>query len=339
MKSDKLGITGYKNKPRCISCGAEGHVLYQALEDKLFAIKGCWRMLKCTNTACDLHWLDPAPLPELLPSFYSQYYTHALEPVGGIPKRLFTQSVNTYLSAKYGYQNTGSVPGYIGRWLIQLLPTLREDAAARVFWLPRIERGKLLEVGFGNGTTLARLREFGWDVAGVEFDAVSIDLARSLNLDVHLGSIEDAAYPSGTFDAVVASHVIEHLPDPGSFFRECYRVLKKNARLVLTTPNASSVGHRLFAANWRGLEPPRHLHVFGPKALSMLARDAGFKEVQVTTTPRSGSILAQSLRLARRALPSGAGRLEIELAALIGWLLSQFAGTLSGEELRLECRP
>ncbi|MHB8949239.1 MAG: class I SAM-dependent methyltransferase [Rhodoferax sp.] len=339
MKSNQSGFTGYASKPRCISCGADGCLLYQALEDQLFSIKGSWRMLKCTNPACDLHWLDPAPLPELLPSFYEQYHTHSAEPVGGTAKRLFTQSVNAFLSAKYGYQNIALAPGRIGRWLIQLFPTLRDDAAARVFWLPRIERGQLLEVGFGNGATLARLSEFGWEVVGVEFDAVSVNLALSLGLDARLGSIEDAAYPSGTFDAVVASHLIEHLPDPGGFLRECRRVLKAEGRLVLTTPNASSLGHRLFAANWRGLEPPRHLHVFGPKALSKLARDAGFKDVHVTTTARSGSILAQSLRLARGVPPSGAGRFEIELAALIGWLLSQFSGALSGEELRLECRP
>ena len=338
MKSQKSELEGYEFKPRCISCGTEGYPRHPALEDRLYAIKGSWCMLKCTSAACDLHWLNPAPLPELLPSFYEQYHTHSAEPVGGIAKRLFVQSVNAFLSAKYGYQNATTAVGRIGRWVIQLLPTLRDDAAARVFWLPRQKSGKLLEVGFGNGVTLARLKDFGWDVAGVEFDTVSVKLARSLGLDAHLGSIEDVAYPSGTFDAVVASHLIEHLPDPRGFLRECHKVLKEGGRLVLTTPNASSLGHRLFAANWRGLEPPRHLHVFGPKVLSQLASDAGFKDVQVTTTARSGSILAQSLRLARKKPPSGAGRLEIELVALLGWFFGLFAGALSGEELRLECR-
>ena len=182
-------------------------------------------MLKCSNASCDLHWLDPAPLPELLPSFYKQYHTHTVEPVGGSAKRLYTQSVNAYLSAKFGYCSVLTVPARIGRWIIQLIPTLRDDAAARVFWLPAIKQGKLLEVGFGNGATLARLSEFGWDVAGVEFDAVSVNLARSLGLNVDLGSIEDAAYPAETFDAVVASHLIEHLPDPARFLRESRRVL------------------------------------------------------------------------------------------------------------------
>lgn len=338
MKPHQSELEGYELKLRCISCGTEGYPHHPSLEDRLYAIKGRWCMFKCTNSSCDLHWLNPAPLPELLPSFYAQYHTHSLEPVGGGAKRVFVQSVNAFLSANYGYQNATTAIGRVGRWLIQLLPTLRDDAAARVFWLPHKDHGKLLEVGFGNGVTLARLKHFGWDVAGVEFDTVSVNLARSLGLDAHLGSIEDVAYPSGTFDAVVASHLIEHLPDPAGFLRECRRVLKEGGSLVLTTPNASSLGHRLFAANWRGLEPPRHLHVFGPKALSMLARDAGFKEVHVKTTARSGSILAQSLRLARKVSPSGAGRLEIELMALLGWFVGLFAGAFSGEELRLECR-
>ncbi|MBA4381836.1 MAG: hypothetical protein C0406_04650 [Sideroxydans sp.] len=329
---------GYIDKSHCISCGAVGNLLYEKLEDRLFAIEGGWSMCRCSNIQCDLRWLNPAPSPELLPYFYKQYHTHTAEPIGGKAKQIFTQSVNRYLSAKYGYSAMSGWAGNIGRWLIQSIPTLRDDAAARIFWLPYTEGGRLLEVGFGNGATLARLGGLGWNVVGVEFDEVSVGLAHDRGLDARLGSVEDAAFPSESFDAVVSSHVIEHLPDPLGFLKECRRVLKNNGRLVLTTPNAASLGHRLFVKNWRGLEPPRHLHIFGPNALLALAKQAGFRDVRVTTTARSGSILAQSLRLARGANPEGASRFEIETLAILGWFASIFSGSLSGEELRLECR-
>ena len=38
-------------------------------------------------------------------------------------------------------------------------------------------------------------------------------------------------------------------------------------RVVVVTPNAASVGRRLFRHRWRGLEPPRHLVVFSHPAL------------------------------------------------------------------------
>ncbi|WP_210546269.1 bifunctional 2-polyprenyl-6-hydroxyphenol methylase/3-demethylubiquinol 3-O-methyltransferase UbiG [Rhodoferax sp. PAMC 29310] len=339
MSRGAIFPAGYTPKLKCAACGAKGLLCYEGLEDHLFAIKGAWRMVRCSRNGCGLHWLDPSPLPDLLPTFYEQYHTHAAEPAGGLAKRLFTQAVNTYLAAKFGYASCPTLAGKIGRWIIQFTPTLRDDAAARVYWLDRVQNGKLLEVGFGNGATLDRLRRLGWNVVGVEFDGVSVELARKLGLEAHLGSLEDCDFDPNSFDAVVASHVIEHLPDPAGYFKECFRILKSDGRMVLTTPNASSLGHRLFTSNWRGLEPPRHLFVYSPDSLEKLARDAGFTRVWATTTARSGTILAQSLRLALGLNPHGAPRIEIELAAWVGWFFSLFSGRKSGEEIRLECRP
>ena len=45
---------------------------------------------------------------------------------------------------------------------------------------------------------------------------------------------------SESFDSVVAGELIEHLEKPEIFLKECYRILKKNGRLIITTPNRES---------------------------------------------------------------------------------------------------
>ena len=45
---------------------------------------------------------------------------------------------------------------------------------------------------------------------------------------------------SGAVDVIVAIEVLEHILNPGLFFRECLRVLKTGGRLILTTPNPLS---------------------------------------------------------------------------------------------------
>lgn len=294
-------------------------------------------MARCVNPQCDLHWLNPAPLPAILPSFYSSYHTHTAEPAGGIGKRLFTQAVDGYLAHRYGYAAPTSLASRLGRWLIAAIPTLRDDAAARVFWLKAQPKGQLLEVGFGNGATLARLKSVGWNVTGVEFDPVSVELAKSRNLDARLGSLEECNFSDGAFDAVVASHLIEHLPDPRTYLQECARILRPGGKLVLTTPNVRSLGHRLFGLNWRGLEPPRHLHIFGPNALMRLAQESGFSHVRVFTTARSGHIISESLRLAMNINPAARRRIEVELAAFVSWFIALWTGPMSNEEICLEC--
>jgi SAM-dependent methyltransferase len=329
----------YLPRPDCCACSASGRLVHAALSDRLFSIKGQWHMNRCSNPACDLHWLDPAPPPCVLPSFYTSYHTHALEPEGGLAKRLFTSGINGYLADRYGYKTAAplSRAAKLVKCLIRAIPTLRDEAAARVFWLDAKSGGQLLEVGFGNGATLARLKALGWNVSGVEFDPVAVELARQLGVDARLGSLEDIAYPDAAFDAVVSSHLLEHLPDPLAHLKECKRILRPGGRLVLTTPNAASLGHRLFGKNWRGLEPPRHINVFGPSSILRLAENAGFRSVKVSATARGGHIISQSIRLARQVDPAVRGRAEVELLALVSWLTSLVAGNLTGEEICLEC--
>ena len=44
-------------------------------------------------------------------------------------------------------------------------------------------------------------------------------------------------FPENSFDIILSSHVIEHVPDDIKAFNEAYKVLKKGGRLLISTPN------------------------------------------------------------------------------------------------------
>jgi SAM-dependent methyltransferase len=52
--------------------------------------------------------------------------------------------------------------------------------------------------------------------------------------------ITDIHYPDGSFDAVICSHVLEHIPDDKKAMGEFYRVLKKDGWAVLMVPIANA---------------------------------------------------------------------------------------------------
>lgn len=45
-------------------------------------------------------------------------------------------------------------------------------------------------------------------------------------------------FPDDKFDAVLCFETLEHMPQPGRFLEELYRLLKPNGELLLTTPNS-----------------------------------------------------------------------------------------------------
>ncbi len=73
---------------------------------------------------------------------------------------------------------------------------------------------------------------------------------------------------------------MEHFHDPGAAVRRCLALLRPGGVLWIATPNIDSLGHERFGADWFGLDPPRHLVLFTPRALERLLREVGFGDVR-----------------------------------------------------------
>jgi 2-polyprenyl-3-methyl-5-hydroxy-6-metoxy-1,4-benzoquinol methylase len=293
--------------PDCYLCGVAGVVLYDGLTDRLFGAPGRWRLKRCPSASCGLIWLDPMPLEEEIGKAYASYYTHENYYAPQEPRkhpdsalrRSYASVKESYLASTYGYDRASEANGWrlLGR-LLYLLPGRRADLDFSVMYLPYLPSGRLLEVGCGGGDMLKAMSKLGWRVEGVDFDPKAVERARAQGLTVSLGTLEAQAYPDESFDAIAMIHVIEHVHEPLELLRECRRVLKPGGRLLVVTPNAGSWGHRRFKEDWRGLEPPRHLHIFTVPAIDRLMAPLGFKKHLAVTTIRD----ANNLLIASRSL-------------------------------------
>lgn len=328
-----------ERKPDCHLCGSGGEYLYRHLKDRIFGAPGRWSIRKCSNPACGLLWLDPMPARSDLVKLYARYYTHTDDPKNNSAWRLLTDKVyGGYWNLRYGYLegNKGWLDKMLG-CLVYLHPGRRADLDVYIKFLPAHVGGKLLEIGCGSGRKLAYLKKFGWDVEGVDFDSTAVEIARHRGLNVRLGELEEQTYSENIFDAVVSSHVLEHVPEPIGFLKECHRILKPGGQLVFTTPNAGSYGHQIFRSQWRGLEPPRHLHVFSEDSLRYAAAIAGFQNIRCDATGRGGHALFASLMLKKHGTFSPHNltlwnKLERLMCHYVEWIIVTTNGRL-GEEI------
>ena len=184
----------------CYVCGAAGEALYDGQRDRLFGAPGEWNLKRCTNQGCGILWLDPMPVLEDIGLAYRTYFTHQTPELSvhigdKLRRRIMNFVKFGYLSRKYGYLSRPSTA--LRNWAgfcIYLDPLRHADLDASVIYLHQRSRGRLLDVGCGNGATLRTMRDLGWKVEGLDPDPLAVQRAQALGLPIQRGSLADCSY-------------------------------------------------------------------------------------------------------------------------------------------------
>jgi len=129
----------------------------------------------------------------------------------------------------------------------------------------------VLEVGCNTGFILSGLKQLGYRVTGTDLSTTAVEYAREYyGLDSIYLSDFPPEHEAGSFDVLIASHIIEHVLDPKAFINECTRFLKPGGICIIRTPNVDSLGIRMFQAHYPVYCPPIHLNYFSTQTLSSL---------------------------------------------------------------------
>lgn len=152
----------------------------------------------------------------------------------------------------------------------------------RHFRLPQHPR--LLDVGCALGFMLQVARGAGWEPVGVETSEFAARYAaEKTGCSVRTGTLQEAGFPSESFDVVTLMDVIEHVPDPDGLLREVRRVLRPEGVAYIVTPNFASFFVRLYGLNAYGIWPDQHVVYFQPSTIRRLLRRIGFRKVLTGT--------------------------------------------------------
>ncbi len=170
----------------------------------------------------------------------------------------------------------------------------------RLLSLPYRAPGRLLDFGCGAGHFLEQMRDFGWQVEGLDIsDLCAADVTTRTGIPVHVGSLPHTAVADNSFDAITMWNALEHVHQPRDIIRAARKALRPGGVLVIGVPNIDSWGFRKFQQDWHCLELPRHLAHFTPDSLRGIMQRENMNVLSLEQIGRAGW-LRKSVRLATR---------------------------------------
>ncbi len=106
------------------------------------------------------------------------------------------------------------------------------------------KRGKVLDLGCGDGDYSLRLKELGFEVTAADLDIKRFkhkDKIKFHACDVTQG----LPFADNSFDYVLSAELIEHVRNPFFVVKEVNRMLNNGGQLILSTPNILSMNSRI----------------------------------------------------------------------------------------------
>lgn len=301
---------------RCPVCDSTQTGSLREVKDLLHGIQG--RFKYCTCASCRSVYQNPRVTPEDLAICYSgKYYTHTppvenLETSLPLPSSLRGRIRRAILHAAYEAPagDEDRLIKLFGAGLA-LFPGIRRRAR---FGLPEalakwgVSSGVCLEVGPGQGVTLAQLRKLGWRARGLDMDPVAAQTARRLSgCDVRVGTLVDCDLQADSFDLIYMGHVVEHLPNLRPSLERCLELLRPSGKLVLVYPNPESLGAKWYPEHITHWDPPLHLVLPSKQGMCDLLGRIGFERLEVSTLPHQAALLrAVTFQLAKGTYRRGA---------------------------------
>ena len=150
------------------------------------------------------------------------------------------------------------------------------------FFTPQIKRYEKI-LHFCKGSVLL---DFGSSEGDLHWYLKKNFRGRVTGIDLHnsdiLHNLNVFPYPfeENHADTIVAGEVIEHLLHPFKFLEECYRILKPDGVLIITTPNMIGLQHIVKPNNFwiKNREDP-HIYAWNIEMIQKLMEMAGFKVI------------------------------------------------------------
>lgn len=142
----------------------------------------------------------------------------------------------------------------------------------------------ILDVGSGNSWVARHFVHLQKKIISMDISTINpIRAVRDIDYENHAGLVADVYNPpflNNSIDCIIASEIMEHLPDPAGFISKMYSILKPGGKLIITTPYNEQIEYNLCIHCNRPTPRNAHLHSFEENSLTQMLNNCAINNFQ-----------------------------------------------------------
>jgi len=177
------------------------------------------------------------------------------------------QIESLYFNEYYG----NFLPGF--KYILNFFNNLFLDYKVRKVIEYTKRSGIILDYGCGNAEFLIKMKQYGWEIYGIE---PSINC----NLEFVKKSLKDLKLDK-KFDLITLWHVFEHLDRPIECLSNLLKLIDSKGILFLSLPNFDSWESLIGKGKWFHLDIPRHIVHYTPESIIKLLEKNGLSIIKI----------------------------------------------------------
>ena len=149
------------------------------------------------------------------------------------------------------------------------------------------ERGRWLDVGFGNGALMFTAAEYGFEASGLDLRPDNVEAMKETGFNAHCSDITDFN-DDQFYDIISMADCLEHMPYPKKGLAAARDLILRGGVLFLSMPNLSAplwdyLNKTKANPYWGEIE---HFHNFSKERLYDLLRETRFSPISYGVSKR-----------------------------------------------------